>query len=311
MALQSSGQQISFGNIVTEFGTPTNKNIGAYRVSETIGALSNMPLDTGVPQTGQIAFSDFYGKQLNVVVDFYTGGAVTRQTARTKYDNKNVRVIGGFKNRPSSASGTRVIIHVNKTIGSAKGSRTYVALKTGSWESNTNLDLFNYGNIYGAGGNGGNGGNRSRGPSGGSEGSSALGLSYPTQIWNYGNIYGGGNGGSGGSGGRRDDRRRYRCGWWCEGRDRDRRRTGGGGGGGGQGYPGGSGGDGGGSGGGPGGGGSTSGAGGGGGGGSGASNGSGGGGWGAGRAILMSGSGYNQNVVIGNRAGGEEVSGFS
>jgi hypothetical protein len=78
---------------------------------------------------------------LNIVVDFHSGGTVTRQTARTRYNNSNVTVIGGFKTRPSSGAGSRVIINVNKNIGSAQGNINNVALRTGSWESNTNLEM--------------------------------------------------------------------------------------------------------------------------------------------------------------------------
>ena len=42
MALQSSGA-ISFGNIKDEFGLPSGKNIGAYRVSENHGELKYAP----------------------------------------------------------------------------------------------------------------------------------------------------------------------------------------------------------------------------------------------------------------------------
>lgn len=324
MTLPSSGNPISFSQIVNEFGEPNGKNLGAYRVSEDIGALTDMPLDTGIPQSGQIAFSDFYKKQLNTVVNFYDGGNETRQTARTKYDNKNVRVIGNFKERPTSSSGTRVIIHVNKTISSARGNRNYVALKTGSWESETNLDLINNGNIYGGGGKGGNGGNRSRGPGRGEDGSSGLGVSYPIELWNYGSIRGGGGGGGAGRGGSETRRDYFRCGWWCEGRRKRYSRTGGGGGGGGQGSPGGPGGDGGGSGGGNGGGGNTGGPGGGGGdGGDGARRGTRGGNWGSngdnqdsnggsgGRAILISGSGSVTYQVTGTLSGGTANEGFS
>jgi hypothetical protein len=43
--------------------------------------------------------------------------------------------------RPASGAGSRVIINVNKTIGSAQGNINNVALKTGSWDSNTNLEI--------------------------------------------------------------------------------------------------------------------------------------------------------------------------
>ena len=162
MALPGSGQ-LAFSQIINEFGTPGGKNLGAFRVSENIGAMSDVRLDTGMPSSGQIAFSDFRGKQLNVVVNFYTGGQETRQNAKNRYDGNNVRVVGGFRGRPSNTNGTRVIIHVNKNIGSEKRGRNKVALRTGNWDGGTNLDLINNGNIYGAGGDGGNGGNRSSG----------------------------------------------------------------------------------------------------------------------------------------------------
>ena len=123
MALQSSGA-ISYSDIKDEFGEPNDKNIGAYRVSKNIGELSSLPLDTGIPQgTSPISFSDFYGKQLNIVVDFHSGGTVTRQNARTQYNNNNVTVVGGFRSKPAVNStgwqgGKKVIIHVNKLIGS-------------------------------------------------------------------------------------------------------------------------------------------------------------------------------------------------
>lgn len=63
--------QISFTDILTEFGLPSGKNLGAYRVSQTIGDRA-WPLDTGVPTSGTIRFSDLRGKTCNVVVD-YTG----------------------------------------------------------------------------------------------------------------------------------------------------------------------------------------------------------------------------------------------
>ena len=241
MALPGSGQ-LAFSQIINEFGTPGGKNLGAFRVSENIGAMSDVRLDTGMPSSGQIAFSNFRGKQLNVVVNFYTGGEETRQNAKNRYDGNNVRVVGGFRGRPSNTDGTRVIIHVNKNIGSEKRGRNKVALRTGTWNNGTNLDLINNGNIYGAGGDGGQGASRSSGAGRGKNGTSGLGIEYPCELWNYGTIRGGGGGGGGGGSGRRDSRRRYRCGWWCEGRRRDRRRSGGGGGGGGKGLPGGNGG---------------------------------------------------------------------
>ena len=55
MALPSSGT-IKYSEIIAEFGTPTNTSagLGEFRVSENVGTLNNLPLDLGVPQSGEI-----------------------------------------------------------------------------------------------------------------------------------------------------------------------------------------------------------------------------------------------------------------
>ena len=252
--LQGSGQKIAFSDIIREFGRANASgggvSLGRYRVSETYGAMSNLPIDTGVPQSGQIAFSNFHGKQLNVVVNYYHGSDERRVLARNRYNNGpgngRTNVIGGFRQKPGNSSGTRVILHVNHRIGSNRtedsGGLT-CAMRTGNWESGTNLDLYVGGNgqIMGAGADGGKGGNRGRGCTNGKRANTGLGISYPLDIWNYGLIAGGGGGGGGGNGARNDSRRRRR---WRR-RKKKKRREGGGGGGGGQGFPGGLGGSGG------------------------------------------------------------------
>lgn len=195
MALQAFGP-ISASQISNEFGQTTNISLGAYRISQTVGSLANRPLDTGIPQSGSISFSDFYARRLNIVVDFHSGGSETRQTARTRYDlpnNGGVTVIGGFKTRPSSGSGSKIIINLNKTIGSAQGNINNVALRTGSWESGTNLEvqIGPSGQLFGAGGAGG------AVASGGGSGTSALGIDYPSIVVNRGYIQSGGGGGGG------------------------------------------------------------------------------------------------------------------
>lgn len=87
MPTPSSGNSISFLDIVNEFGLPTGKNLGAYRISQNVGTLTNLPLDEGIPQSvsigsSSIRFSDFYNKRLNVVVD-YTGFPSSVQEIRT------------------------------------------------------------------------------------------------------------------------------------------------------------------------------------------------------------------------------------
>jgi hypothetical protein len=248
MALQASGP-ISFSQISNEFGLSSGKNFGAYRISQTVGGLNNLALDNQnsgtsiiplIPQSGTIRFSNFYSTRLNMVV--YCSG--NRITARARYnDNSNVFVIGGYKTRPASSSGTKVWIHTNETISSnipasSAPNRQYCSLITGGWEGDTDLrlDIGTSGVVSGAGGNGGTGGSDRCGNGfGGAFGTSAIGVNYqPIIITNRGRIQGGSGGGGGGGSAYSENRRRFR-------RDVIGRSAGGGGGGG-MGSPGGSGG---------------------------------------------------------------------
>ena len=206
MALQASGQ-IKYSEIIAEFGTPNSGGIGEYRLSENVGSLSNLPLDTGVPQSGQIKFSDFYSKKLNHVVDLYSiGNNTSRQNAKDRWNNGNVHIVGSTKTgktQPPDTIDDRVIVNVNATIRSAKGTQTHCALRTGTWDSNTTLEIEigTSGKLYGSGGDGGAGGSANETPGAdGQTGSSALGIQYPCIINNLGVIqsgYGGGGGGGG------------------------------------------------------------------------------------------------------------------
>ena len=206
MALQASGQ-IKYSEIITEFGTPNNGGLGEFRVSEDVGELNDLPLDTGVPQTGQIKFSDFYSKRLNQVVDLYSiGNNTSRQNAKDRWNNGNVHIVGSSKTgktQPPDTQDDRVIIHVNNTIRSAKGTQTHCALRTGTWDSGTilEIEIGTSGKLYGSGGDGGSGGSANNGRGGdGQTGSSALGIQYACTVNNLGVIqsgYGGGGGGGG------------------------------------------------------------------------------------------------------------------
>ena len=206
MALQASGT-IRYSEIIAEFGTPNNGGLGQYRISENVGSLSNLPLDTGVPQSGQIKFSDFYSKRLNQVVDLHSiGNSTSRQNAKDRWNNGNVHIVGSSKTgktQPPDTIDDRVIVNVNNTIRSVKGTQTHCALRTGNWDSGTvlEIEIGTSGKLYGSGGNGGSGGsaNETAGTDG-QTGSSALGIQYPCSINNLGVIqsgYGGGGGGGG------------------------------------------------------------------------------------------------------------------
>jgi len=239
MAIKASGS-ISFSDITNEFGLTS---LGAYRIRQNVGSLSDLPLDVGIPQYSQqeIKFSNFYSKRLNVVVDYYSdSSAIVRTNIRNRYNDGIVNIIGGFKSTsqlPSGGSGSRVIANVNnKLIGSEKGNRNYCAIRTGTWSSDANLEIVigPSGVISGAGGDGGSGNSGT-----GGQGTSAIGVEYPVRIDNQGTIFGGRGGGGGGGIGHGYKHADTQKG--CQGYQ-DCMRVGGGGGAGGRGYPGGSGG---------------------------------------------------------------------
>ena len=206
MALQGSGQ-ISFSQIENEFGQNGERSIGDYRTSQSVGELSNLPLDSGIPTSGEIRFSDFYGKRLNIVVDMHSGGDEFRKSAKNdKWNNNNLTVIGGFRSKKED--GSKIIIHVNKTFGSDKSSVNNCAVRTGSWNSSSSIqvDVGGEGEILGAGGDGGNGGNCTSSGQPGGSGTSGLGIDHngvTVNVASGGLIragFGGGGGGGGGQG---------------------------------------------------------------------------------------------------------------
>ena len=208
MAVKASGNPLAFSEIEAEFGQNNDRDLGEYRVSQTVGALSNQPLDTGIPQSGTIKFSDFYTKRLNVIIDYHSTNENRPTVAKTRYDaaagTGTHTVIGGFTTRPTNSGGTRTRIHVNKTIGSSNSNVNNCAVRTGTgWNSGTVLtvEIGSSGAIYGAGGNGGEAGTSDSDASGdnGGSGSSGLGVQFSgTTVINNGVIsagYGGGGGG--------------------------------------------------------------------------------------------------------------------
>ena len=229
MALQASGQ-ISASNIANEFGytNGSETRLGSYRSTNgqgnfpvSFGTLSFSSIDGSgsVPTSGQIKFSDFYSTKLQQVVNFYSSGrGGNRLIAKDRYNSggsNDVNVVGNYRTRPNNSSGTKVHIHVNQTIGSEKTRVEHCALRTGSWDSSTTLqvDIGGSGRISGAGGNGGAGRSSSGNGSPGGDGTSALGIQYnPTQVnvASGGFLVGGFAGGGGGAGGFDYDKRSSR-----------------------------------------------------------------------------------------------------
>ena len=237
---KTSGQPLSFeDDIEDEFGENPSRSLGSYRrdhpdfQNKNCGTLTNLSLDTGIPNNGEIKFSDFYGKKLNIVVDYYTtsenrqnsGASSMAATARYVSQNAKVKIVGGYRSKPTAVlnqntynltnattntawqGGKKVFIHIgNSTIGGEKSTnqagRNIVALRTGGWPSGTNLqiDIGSSGRLQGAGGDGRTGTTNNGTPSQANPGTSALGVETAAQINNSGIIrcgYGGGGGGAG------------------------------------------------------------------------------------------------------------------
>ena len=224
MTLPSSPNSISMSQIANEFGytdSPQTK-LGDYRTlasgsnyPQSIGALSFSSIDGGgsvATGSNPINMGSFRGTQLQQVVNFHgSGKGGFRLNAKSRYSTNNsgdVAVVGNYRTRPSNSSGTKVHIHVNQAIGSERFDPDHCALRTGSWDGSTTLqvDVGGSGRIQGAGGFGGNGANGATGGSQGGAGTSGLGVEYsPTQVnIASGGIISGGFGGGGGGGGAHD-----------------------------------------------------------------------------------------------------------
>ena len=224
MTLPSSPNSISMSQIANEFGYTQGSatKIGDYRTlanganyPQTIGALSFSSIDGGgsvATGSNSIRMSQFRGTQLQQVVNFWASGkGGTRLNAKNRYNTNNsgdVAVVGNYRTRPSNSSGTKVHIHVNQAIGSEKTDPDHCALRTGSWDASTTLqvDVAGSGRVQGAGGNGGDGANGATNGNPGQPGSSGLGVEYNPTTVNIasGGIISGGFGGGGGGGGAHD-----------------------------------------------------------------------------------------------------------
>ena len=264
MAIKASGgnppqNSLRFSEIENEFGQNSGRKIGNYRMNNlNIGALTEVSLsrdgcgisaNSDIPVDNQtIRFSEFYSAKQNIIIDFHSNDQ-NRVNAKTdKFNaanaNGNFTVVGGTNGnngpKPSNTNGKKVIIHVTKLIGSATGSVNNVALRTGTWNSGTEVLVeVDGGTVIGAGGDGGNGREATSGLPGG-DGTSGLGIDYDgTKIQTAeGGLIACGFGGGGAGGGGETKKEGGR---WGSGRGPEVK-AGGGGGGGGQGIPGGAGG---------------------------------------------------------------------
>ena len=229
MTIKASGTQLGFQEIEAEFGAQSPRSLGSYRHTQTVNGLVFNGIDSGIPTSGQIKFSDFYSKSLNIVVDCFSGGDEFRINAKNNKWNNNSIVIINPSTVSKKEEGTKITIRVNKKFGSDKSQDTNCALRTGTWNNPASVvvDLGSSAKILGAGGNGGRGADGITNPGeDGGDGSSGLGIEHQGTIVNYrsGSVIRAGFGGGGGGGGGRET-------------SKNDRRAGGGGGGGGAGFP--------------------------------------------------------------------------
>ena len=229
MTIKSSGSELKFFDIEAEFGAQSPRSLGSYRHTQTVNGLTFNGIDSGIPSSGEIKFSDFYGKSLNIVVDCYSGSDEFRINAKNnKWNNNNIVIINpGTVGKKEE--GTKITIRVNKKFGSDKSNQQHCALRTGTWNNPAQIivDLGSSAEVYGAGGDGGQGANgTSTDGFDGGNGTSGLGIEHQGTVINYrsGSLISAGFGGGGGGGGGRET-------------SKNDRRAGGGGGGGGAGFP--------------------------------------------------------------------------
>ena len=202
MTTPTSGT-ISATDIINEFGNSNSNggmSLGAYRQHKLAnGNLSNYPqtvngisfsaLDTSVPVSGQIKYSDLRSKKLNFVVDYQSfsqdrQNTISHVNMQVRWQQGNNATVGNFKDAPTDSGswngGKKVFIHVNQTFGSiTDNNRNVVALRTGSqWPNNTEMEIQvgSNGRIFGAGGRGGHGSNGSGEGGDAENGNSALGI---------------------------------------------------------------------------------------------------------------------------------------
>jgi len=77
MTIKTSQNHLTFSEIESEFGKNPSRSLGDYRRSISKGGV-NWPLDDGIPTSGTISFSDFLGKQHNIIIVLSGGGTSYR-----------------------------------------------------------------------------------------------------------------------------------------------------------------------------------------------------------------------------------------
>ena len=184
MALQSSGA-ISLGDVEGEFGGTAPTSLSEYYSAAA-----------GVPASGEISLSDFYGTSARATINLSTGAT------------NNYNIYTQASADPSYVAGqSDVIVTVSGRVGST--STATPAMDTGVFASGDTVKIIVNDWILGKGGAGGVGGNASAANNSsasstaganGSAGGTALVLQFPISLDNQSEINGGGGGGAGGGG---------------------------------------------------------------------------------------------------------------
>ena len=81
MSIKSSGNSLAFSEIEAEFGQNGGRSLGGYRLTQNVGSLSNLPLDSGIPTSGQINLVIFMEK-IKCCVDCHSGGREIEKVQR-------------------------------------------------------------------------------------------------------------------------------------------------------------------------------------------------------------------------------------
>lgn len=192
MALPSSGT-ITIQQIATEFGGSAPYSLSNYYRG---GALvANTPANAGIPTSGTIRLSNFYG------------ASKSRVTVNLVISS-NTQNFDVYANRgPSYVAGnTDVVVTINSGIFvGASSTGVYAFTVSSSFNAGDTVAIVNNGTILGCGGGGGAGGYGGNGGGGGG-GGNTLQINRATRITNNGVVASGGGGGGGGGFGIRNDK---------------------------------------------------------------------------------------------------------
>lgn len=184
MALPASGA-ITLLDLVTEFGgSPTHELTEYYRGGAYV---PDVPANSGVPTSGLIGLTSFYGAVNRRQV------TITLSTNQTNYVLNTAKVAGYM----SGLTDVTLVINAGVYV-SANSTGSYALDVDTSWATGDTISIVNNGFIVGMGGAGGSSSGASGVGSNGAAGGSAFRAQRAVSVTNNGTIGGGGGGGGGG-----------------------------------------------------------------------------------------------------------------